>query len=68
MKNIFVATSIVAISLLASCQTKEEQPQSEVYEETIKVQEELDDINLEIEELENTQEELDELGDELDNL
>lgn len=68
MKKVFLATSIVALGLLASCEANEEQAGSNVYEKTLEVQEEVDDLNLEIEELNDAESELDELGSELDNL
>lgn len=68
MKKGFLATSIVALGLLASCEAKEEQAETNVYEKTLEIQEEVDDLNLEIEELENAESELDELENELDNI
>jgi len=76
MKKVFTAASIVAITLLTSCGgstegekvgSTEEAP-TEVYEETLKAQDEIDDIKVEMEEMEEVEAELEDLESELDNI
>lgn len=75
MKKVFTAASIVAISLLTSCGGAEEnksssveEAPSEIYEETLKAQDEIDDIKVEIEEMEEAEADLEDLENELDNI
>ena len=73
MKKVFTAAGIVAITLLSSCGGAEkaestEEASTEVFEETLKAQDEVDEIQLEIEEIEDTEAELEDLENDLDNI
>jgi ABC-type metal ion transport system substrate-binding protein len=79
MKKVITAATLVAITALTSCGGAEEKVDETVhatetvdaanlYEETLKTEEEIDELNLEIEELNEVEIELDELESELDNI
>ena len=79
MKKVITAATIVALASLTSCGGAEEKNEETVnatetvdaaalYEETLKTEEEIDELNLEIDELNEVEIELDELEDELDNI
>ena len=70
MKKILLAISVALVAGLGSCaeQAPEEEVDTNVYEETLEAQDEVDDINSELEELESVEEELEDLEDELDNI
>lgn len=76
MKKIITAATIVAFTALTSCggaeekvdETVETVESAKLYEETLKTEEEIDELNLEIEELSEVEIELEELEDELDNI
>ena len=76
MKKVITTATIIAITALSSCggaEEKVDEAANEVdaknlYEETLKAEEEIDELNLEIEELNEVEIELDELESELDNI
>jgi len=73
MKKVITAATLVAITALTSCGGAEEKVEDTVemtnlYEETLKTQEEVDELNLELEKLDAVEVELNELESELDNI
>lgn len=75
MKKVILAISVALIATLSSCGGTEstdtehvEEVGTEVYEETLKAQDEVDDINSELEELDAVDKEIEDLGNELDNI
>ena len=79
MKKVITAATIVAFTALTSCGGAEEKVQenakatetvdaANLYDETLKTEEDIDELNLEIDELNEVEIELDELADELDNI
>ena len=82
MKKTILAISIAVIATLSSCGSAEstankgevsttseqENEVDQIYEETLKAQDEINEINDEIDELDAVGKELEDLGNELDNI
>lgn len=78
MKKTMIAALLIGFTAFVSCGGSEEAKDGEkgkteandaaLYEETLKTEEEIDELNLEIEELNEVEIELDELESELDNI